>query len=94
MAKIYENQSITIELDLATDLSGATTLEVRYKSPTSLRGGSWVAAIVPGTNKVTVDVPKNILSPAGAWKLQGYAAGTGWSMLGETVTLTISAAFN
>lgn len=92
MGKIYVGQvGVLVSLDTGDTLTGATTTEIKYRTPTNIVG-TWNAG-VSGTSLTFTTTQATDLSFAGTYKLQAHAAGSGWDLLGETVDLEVYRAF-
>ena len=88
MGKIYIGQvGVLIELDTQDSLLGATKTEIRYRKPDKSTG-AWEGTI-DGTKITHLIDDDTVLDSAGSWLLQAYAEGSGWALLGETVTLPV-----
>lgn len=85
MGKIYVGDTPSIIADCGEDVTGATTLEIKWKKP---GGGTAVkTATAYQTNFAKYDVQAGELDEDGIWTFQVYAEGLGtWSGHGEVFT--------
>ena len=82
---IYTGQVVEIVLETNTDLSGATSPEIRYEKPNGFLG-VWTAAL--SGNNLTYTTTNNDLNVAGTWKLQAYVNQSG-TRLGNIVRIEV-----
>ena len=73
---------VEIILDVATNISGATLRQIKYKKPISGTLGTWSATEKTATSIVHV-TQKDDLNEAGIWKLQAYVEKSTWGLHGE-----------
>lgn len=88
MGKIYEGQvGVKLELETSSDLSGATTAEIKYKKPGGATG-AWTAT-VDGTKIYYITLLADDLDKRGVLQVQAHVSGVGFDLLGETAEVQI-----
>lgn len=80
-----------IELDVGTDVTAATRMEIRATKPDGTKV-AWTASLASGETTVIAYVTQDgDLDQAGAWKLQAYVELPGWKGRGEIAVLDVHA---
>lgn len=77
-----------IILDTKTDISGASSVAIKYMKPGTTSISSWVGTILDGT-KVRYVLQVDDIDVSGTWKIMAYVNMGAWAGHGETVTLSV-----
>lgn len=90
--KIYVNQSsLRLTLDTSVVLTGATTLQIKYKKPDAEETiGFWAATIDTDVNKLFYEFTSNELDISGLWAFWAYVVfADGRNAPGEPVNVKV-----
>jgi len=79
---------LTLVLETGVDLTAASSILIKYKSPSGTRGT--FSGTLSGTSKIVHDFTNTELNIAGVWHFQSYAVIGGLNAYGEIVRHTIS----
>jgi hypothetical protein len=87
--KVYKNDIGTkIKLDAGSDISSATTLEIKYQKGDKITTGKWNATL-EGTDYGYYVTQAGDLDTIGIWRLQLYAVLPTGTWRGETVEMEV-----
>lgn len=89
--KIYVGDIPLIKVDCVSDITGATSLQIKYQKPSGITG-YWTPIVVDG-RYLQYQAQTNDLDESGTWKFQAYLTLGGWIGHGETATQTVYALF-
>lgn len=79
----YVNDTIRITVDAGIDISGYSTLQIRYRRPDETIG-CWIATQNPNdVQRMYYDCAYGDLDQAGDWIIQGIALDTGVRLTGK-----------
>ena len=94
-SKLYVGDEGTVfEVDVGTDVSSASTTDLKVKKPDGSTT-SWTGAANSGTNtQIDSTITANDLDQAGRYKLQSYVVTPTWTGRGETAEFVVYAAYN
>lgn len=85
----YVGDTITIDVDAGIDLSGYTTLKIKFRRPNK-SVGIWTATLDPTDNTHMYYVTDaNDLNIPGVWTLQAHAEELGIHLHGKWVNFTV-----
>lgn len=74
-----------IDVDVGTDISTATTTEIRFIKPDKTTTGTWVAAQHPtDVNKIRYTIISGDWDTPGVWTANAFIAFATWSGPGKT----------
>ena len=86
---VFVNQGLlTLTLETGIDLTTASLLQIKYKSPAGTRGT--FAGTLVGTTKIKYDFVNDEITPAGMWSFQSYVEIGGLKAYGNIVSSDIS----
>lgn len=91
MPKIYKNQSfLSIKLNTAVNIAGASSLKIKYKKPSGI-SGEWIATMVSANGMIKYDVASSsILDESGVWTVWAYITfANGKSAPGDIATFQV-----
>ncbi len=93
MGKIYVGDIGTdILLYTGVDISGQTTLQIKYKKPNNTTG-AWTASVDDNTRAKYTTVADDLDIP-GEWELQVYTVLSAWTGHSETVKMFVFPLFS
>ena len=79
----FVNDTVKLTVDANIDVSGYTTLQIRYKKPDGTTG-CWDAALCPTDNNcITYTCAYGDLDQEGEWLIQGVALAAGVRLTGR-----------
>lgn len=87
--QIFLFQALGIEVNMKTDITGATYHKILYTKPDYTQG-EWAASIDGTATRLTYDIPNGVLDQLGQWQLQGkIVLGSGEKYDSGIVTILI-----
>lgn len=94
-SKLYVGDEGTVfEVDVGTDISAASTTNLKVKKPDGSEV-TWTGAANGSTNtQIDYTIVADDLDQAGRYKLQSYVVTASWDGLGETAEFVVHGAFN
>lgn len=78
---------LEIPLDVGTTITGATTLQIKYRKPDGT-SGAWTATEKTSTS-ISYTTVSGDLDFTGDIKLQAYVVTATWTLYGDIVRLTV-----
>ena len=94
-SKLYvDDEGTVFEVDVGTDVSGASTTDLKVRKPDGTRV-SWTGAVNGVTNtQIDYTIVTDDLDQSGTYRLQSYVVTPTWTGRGETAEFVVYAAFD
>ena len=77
-----------LTLDVAVNITKATTMQIRYRKPSG-EAGVWKAGLDTSTSIFYI-VCKGDLDVTGIWEFQAYVAASDWALPGEIIQVLVA----